>query len=101
MRTLASWSLLVGFAFLLVTGCGGIHVYRSLGEPNAMKTCNANKSFQVHAPGADEASAKNAAIAKAKETVKSNGGCGLYVVREGYDQKNGEAYTNFQLCECK
>ena len=87
---------------LLAVGCfGSIRVYRGLRDPTAMRTCNANKSYQAQAPGRDEPHAQQNAIRAAKDIVRRDGGCGLLVTREDYDRTNRIGVVNFQLCECR
>ncbi len=96
MRILAPWMA------LLAVGCfGSIRVYRGLHDATAMRTCNANKSYQAQAPGRDEGQAQANAIRAARDIVRRDHGCGLLVTREGYDRTNRVGVVNFQLCECR
>jgi hypothetical protein len=93
-------ALLVAAAVTL-SGCfGHVTVYRNLREPRAMRTCNANKLAQAHAPGHNEPSAMKNTFTEAKRYVRAANGCGLYVIREGYDRTNRVGYLDYQVCEC-
>src|SRR5689334_24500564 len=96
---------IVGVFFVVaLAGClGGVKIYRSLSEPGAMKTCDANKQFRVEAKGADADEAKRKAEAEIRTSVKQNKGCGAYIFNEG-SGKTLEGTTNhvadYQLCDC-
>jgi hypothetical protein len=100
------------FAFVLLvltvvlTGCpkSDVVIYRSLSEPGAMKTCDANTRFRAEVVGADAADAKAKAEAQIRTTVASNNGCGAFVYNEGSGKKlDGRTnhVADYQLCKCK
>lgn len=90
---------------LALAGCPkkSATIYRSLSEPGAMQTCDANKVFRVEVKGADAEDAKAKGEAKIRDTVTTNGGCGGYVFNDGAG-KALDGTTNyvadFQLCSC-
>jgi hypothetical protein len=88
------------FGTLLAAGCS-IRVYHGLTETRAMRTCNAERSYQAQAQGHDEPSARDAAIRAARRIVRRDRGCGLLVTRQGYDATRRVGIVNFQLCECR
>ncbi|MDI1446272.1 hypothetical protein [Polyangium sp. 6x1] len=96
---------IIGMAFIVaLAGClGGVKIYRSLSEPGAMKTCDANTRFRVEAKGADADEAKRKAEAGIRESVKQNKSCGAYIFNEG-SGTTLEGTTNhvadYQLCDC-
>jgi hypothetical protein len=97
---------IVGFVVLVtLTGCPkrGVTIYRSLSEPGAMKTCDANKRFRAEVKGSDAKDAKRKAEDQIRSTVKTNGGCGALIFNEG-SGKALDGTTNhvadFQLCSC-
>lgn len=101
---------LVGFTLpLLLLGLAGcpkksVTIYRSLSEPGAMETCDANTRFRVEELGKDAAEAKAKADAQIRDTVSKNKGCGALVTNEGSGKTlDGPIrhVADFQLCKCK
>jgi hypothetical protein len=96
----------VGLLFVMVlTGCfGGVKIYRSLSEPGAMQTCDANKRFRAEVQGADADEAKKKAEKEIRSSVKQNKGCGAYIFNEGSGKKldgSTNHFADYQLCDCK
>ena len=94
------------FAFLVVAGCPkqSVVIYRSLSQPGAMETCDANQQFHFEVKGADEASARANGEAQMQQTVESNKGCGALIVNDAAGKNLDGTYTyagNFQFCRCK
>jgi hypothetical protein len=98
---LSSLLLLVLFA-----GCPGkqVKIYRSLSEPGAMQTCDANKRYRAEVKGADAADAKAKAESQIRTTITSTKGCGALVFNEG-SGKALDGTTNhvadYQWCKCQ
>jgi hypothetical protein len=92
-------------AVLALTGCPkqGITIHRSLSEPGAMKTCDANKRFRAEVKGSDAKDAKHKAEEQIRTSVKTNGGCGAFIFNEA-SGKALDGTTNhvadYQLCSC-
>jgi len=98
--------VLLSLAALALTGCpkNGITIYRSLSEPGAMKTCDANQRFRVEAQGADEAAARRNGEAQIRSAVAANKGCGAFIFNDGAGKKldGGFNYAaDYQLCTCQ
>ena len=71
---------------LFVAGCpatSDIAIYRSLSQPGAMQTCDANQRYRAEVKGADPAEAKAKGEAKIRTTIASAKGCGAFVFNEG------------------
>lgn len=89
-----------------LAGCGHnnrVVIYRSLSQPGAMQTCDANKRYHFEVKGADAEDAKRKAAEQIRSTVTTSGGCGGYV----YDERSGKALDgstidagNYQWCSC-
>jgi hypothetical protein len=97
--------LLLAFV-LALAGCPGknISIYRSLGEPGAMKTCDANQRFRAEKVAADAATAKAEAEAEIRSVVATNKGCGAFIFNEGSGKKLDGRTTHvadYQLCRCE
>ena len=95
-------------AFLVVAlaGCPkkSVTIYRSLSEPGAMQTCDANTRFRVEQLGKDAAEAKSKAEAEIRSTVSKNKGCGAFITNEGSGKTlDGPIrhVADFQLCKCQ
>ena len=102
MKRLAVSSVLA----LALTGCPkkGVVIYRSLSEPGAMKTCDANQRFRVEADGKDEAAARRAGEDQIRAAVATNKGCGALIFNDGAGSKldGGFHYAaDYQLCKCE
>jgi len=100
-----SGALLVG-AIALLAGCPkkSITIYRSLSEPGAMQTCDANTRFRVEAKGADAKEAKANAEAEIRSVIAKNQGCGALIYNEGSGKTlDGPInhVADYQLCKCK
>jgi len=91
---------------LALTGCPKkqITIYRSLSEPGAMQTCDANQRFRAEAKGKDADDAKAKAEAEIRSVITTNKGCGALIFNEG-SGKALDGTTNhvadYQLCKCK
>ena len=91
---------------LVTTGCPKkpITIYRSLSEPGAMQTCDANTRFRAEAQGADAKAAKANAEAEIRGVIAKNKGCGALVYNE-VSTKTLDGPINhvadFQLCKCQ
>ncbi len=102
LLAIASLSLLT----LGLAGCPkkSITIYRSLSEPGAMQTCDANTRFRAEAKGTDAADAKAKAEAQIRDVISQNKGCGALIYNEG-SGKALDGTTNhvadYQLCKCK
>jgi hypothetical protein len=90
---------------VILAGCPGHHVtiYRSLSEPGAMQTCDANQSFRAEAKGSDAKDAKAKVEDQISKLVRDKKGCGALIYNEG-SGKALDGTTNhvadFQLCRC-
>jgi len=91
----------------MLTACPSgkqIKIYRSLSEPGAMKTCDANQRFRAEVKGKDAAEAKAKAEAEIRSTITTNKGCGAFIFNEG-SGKALDGTTNhvadYQLCKCQ
>jgi hypothetical protein len=97
---------LVVLSLVLLTACPkrGVTIYRSLSEPGAMQTCDANQRFRVEVKGSDAADAKRKAESEIRSSVATRKGCGALIFNEG-SGKTLEGATNhvadYQLCTCK
>lgn len=79
-------------------------LYRSLSEPGAMKTCDANQRFRVETEGATEATARRAGEAQIRQGVTASKGCGAYISKDGVGAKldgGYRYYADYQLCGCQ
>lgn len=91
---------------VLLAGCPGkdVTIYRSLSEPGAMQTCDANQRFRVEVKGIDAKDAKHKANAEIRSAVAARGGCGALIFNEGAG-KALDGTTNhvadYQLCRCR
>lgn len=92
----------------LVIGCAppgpNVPLYRSLREPGAIQTCDANASAQISAIGSDEATATANGERKLRDAVNQTNNCGAYIVdaRAGKQRDGSVLYTaNFHYCHCK
>ena len=99
---------LLGFAVVtaFATGCPkkSITIYRSLSEPGAMQTCDANTRFRVEAKGTDAREAKANAEAEIRSVVSQNKGCGALIYNEGSGKTlDGPInhVADYQLCKCQ
>jgi hypothetical protein len=96
----------IAFSMLaLLGGCPkkSITIYRSLSEPGAMKTCDANTRFRVEQKGKDAAEAKEKAEAEIRSVIATNKGCGAFITNEGSGKTlDGPInhVADFQLCKC-
>ena len=91
---------------LALAGCPkkSITIYRSLSEPGAMQTCDANTRFRVEAKGKDAAEAKAKAEAEIRSVITQNKGCGALIYNEGSGKTlDGPInhVADYQLCRCK
>lgn len=98
--------LLASLSVLALAGCPkkGVTIYRSLSEPGAMKTCDANQRFRVEADGADEKAARRAGEDQIRLVVAQNKGCGALIYNDGAGSKlaGGFHYSaDYQLCKCQ
>lgn len=90
----------------VLAGCPGknIVIYRSLSEPGAMQTCDANQRYRAEAKGADAADAKAKLEAMVRDTISTQKGCGAFIYNEG-SGKALDGTTNhvadYQLCKCQ
>jgi len=107
MKQIVSLALFVSLA-LALAGCpkGGsqVKIYRNLGEPGAMQTCDANQRFRAEAKGATAEEAKANAEAQIQESVTQHQGCGAYIWNEGSGkQLDGQVnhVADYQLCKCQ
>jgi len=92
-------------ALVLVAGCPkkSVTIYRSLSEPGAMQTCDANTRFRAEAKGSDAADARSKMEAQIRDTVTKNGGCAAFIYNEGSGKAldgSTNAVADFQLCKC-
>ena len=97
---------LVVAAVLALAGCPGpnVTIYRSLSEPGAMKTCDANQRFRAEKVGADAATAKAEAESEIRSVVAKNKGCGAFIFNEGSGKKldgTTNHVADYQLCRCQ
>jgi hypothetical protein len=103
---------LLGFVvvcFALVTSLTGcpkksITIYRSLSEPGAMQTCDANTRFRAEAKGADAKEAKAHAESAIRSVIAKNKGCGALIYNEGAGKTlDGpiKYVADYQLCKCQ
>jgi hypothetical protein len=89
-----------------LTGCPkkSITIYRSLSEPGAMQTCDANTRFRAEAQGADAKAAKANAEAEIRGVIAKNKGCGALVYNEVSTKTlDGpiDHVADYQLCKCQ
>ena len=89
-----------------LAGCPkkSITIYRSLSEPGAMQSCDANTRFRVEAKGADAKEAKSNAEAEIRSVISKNKGCGALI----YNEASGKTLdgpinhvADYQLCKCQ
>jgi len=89
----------------LLAGCPAqVTIYRSLSEPGAMQTCDANQRFRAEAVGVDATDAKAKLEAMIRDTVKSKQGCGALIFNEGSGKKldgTTNHVADYQLCRCR
>src|SRR5687767_15868640 len=92
-------------ATLSLTACPkkSVTIYRSLSEPGAMQTCDANQRFRVNeARGADEKAARAAGEAQIRDTITKNKGCAALITNDGAGKALAGHWNysaDFQLCK--
>ena len=89
----------------MLAGCPkkNVTIYRSLSEPGAMQTCDANKQYRTEVVGKDEADAREKGEAQMRDTIRSQGGCAALVINDGAGKKldgNWNYASNYQYCSC-
>ena len=97
---------LLSFVTLALAGCPkkNVTIYRSLSEPGAMKTCDANQRYRVEQLGKDAAEAKSKAEDEIRASVSKNKGCGAFIFNEGSGKTlDGPIrhVADYQLCKCQ
>jgi hypothetical protein len=95
---------LVGIASLTACPKSSIVIYRSLSQPGAMQSCDANKQYHFEVTGKTEAEARSNGEAFMRKTVTETKGCGALIVNDGAGTRldGGWNYAgNFQWCGCK
>jgi hypothetical protein len=89
----------------LLAGCpANVTIYRSLSEPGAMQTCDANTRFRAEAQGAAADDARLNVELEIKKTIQEQKGCGALIFNEGSGKTldgNVKHVADFQLCRCQ
>ena len=91
---------------LALTACPkkSITLYRSLSQPGAMQTCDANKQYRADVVGTSEKDARSKGEAQIRDLIAKEKGCGALIYNEGAGKKldGGWSYVaDFQYCRCK
>ncbi len=94
------------YLVLALAGCPkkSITIYRSLSEPGAMQTCDANKVYRAEAKGKDAAEAKAKVESQIRDLITKEKGCGALIFNEGSGKTlDGPInhVADFQFCKCK
>jgi hypothetical protein len=97
MKRLALLAILAGCPAKQVT------IYRSLSEPGAMQTCDANLRFRAEAKGSDAADAKLKLEAMIRDNITSRRGCAALIFNEASGKAldgTTNAVADYQFCKC-
>jgi hypothetical protein len=90
---------------LVLAGCpANVTLYRSLSEPGAMQTCDANSRFRAEAKGAAADDARLNVEVLIRNNVKAQKGCGAFIYNEASGKTldgNVNHVADYQLCRCQ